>query len=669
MSPQDDNSPFSHEPIGPGTLRDVREDNFYRGGTLTLNNTNEKSGSKTVVFDPYPDYNSDEWRKELRGSYRACKGPRGNALNRWDPQDTMTVYPGLQRGTCNFSPIPHLILSAYIQGKDFPSSLIGSYLALGLEPSLCTNRYSKLIPYGYGINDIQDTFGVWQPPRLDWNQVSWGILQSQCAETNADRYSQIHGVQAVHILPSSPPAHAEPVQPVQHIPRSDSDSSSTGPHHKARSAVVLRTWHDMEWTENHKQHVRSLIMELSLHSGGEYEVFILCHVKDRTISLNSDDPEAIQRLKRRFVPIEFADMTVLFNDQTLASWYPSIEDHSTVTQYWQPVQIFGQTLSHFDYYWQLEMDSRFTGHAYEFLERAGQFAKAQPRKYLWERNSYFYIPGSHGTWHQFKEMVSNSMKGRESIWGPMDLSRIVSHDSAASSEPLTIPVGPKSPVASPKEDNFEWGVDEESDFISFLPIFDPTHTSWVFKDTAWNLREDFPRQVSPVAMGRISKTLVDQMHHAQSQRGVAMASEMTAPTVALWHGLKAVHVPQPIYVDGKWTPKELDRIMNPGPAEKINGAEDSVWNWDHRWDHILYRMSYMFTSQTSENLYRRWMGYKIDPEQYTDGTFHQDPQGRNWFETGDLREDLYGPLCFPSMLLHPVKNPEEKKGSGMAVPV
>ncbi|CAI7585728.1 unnamed protein product [Penicillium crustosum] len=77
----------------------------------------------------------------------------------------------------------------------------------------------------------------------------------------------------------------------------------------------------------------------------------------------------------------------------------------------------------------------------------------------------------------------------------------------------------------------------------------------------------------------------------------------------------------------------------------------------------------MFTTQTAEDLYRRWLGYPIDPNQYTDGTYHQDSAGRNWFETGDLREDLYGPLCFPSMLLHTIKNTGEKKGEAMAVPV
>jgi hypothetical protein len=56
-----------------------------------------------VIFDPYPDYNSNEWRKEFTGNYIACQGPRGNTLNRWNPEDVMTVYPGVPEGNV---PIP-----------------------------------------------------------------------------------------------------------------------------------------------------------------------------------------------------------------------------------------------------------------------------------------------------------------------------------------------------------------------------------------------------------------------------------------------------------------------------------------------------------------------------------------------------------------------------------
>lgn len=83
----------------------------------------------------------------------------------------------------------------------------------------------------------------------------------------------------------------------------------------------------MEWTDNIKQNVRSMVMELSLHSGAEYEVFILCHVKDTNIQFNADDAEQLQNLKARFVPREFQDMTVLYNDHTLETWYPKLKDY------------------------------------------------------------------------------------------------------------------------------------------------------------------------------------------------------------------------------------------------------------------------------------------------------------------------------------------------------
>jgi hypothetical protein len=158
--------------------------------------------------------------------------------------------------------------------------------------------------------------------------------------------------------------------------------------------------------------------------------------------------------------------------------------------------------------------------------------------------------------------------------------------------------------------------------------------------------------------------------HAAASEGMAVVSEMSAPTFALLHGLKAVAAPHPIYLDGQWMAGELASIMNRGsdPA-KINGGNDSLWNWDHKWDHILFRMSYMFTTQTAEDLIRRWLGFKADPNQYTDGSLHRDPQGRFWYDEGMLEEERFGRLCFPGMLVHTVKNTERVKGKDMAVPV
>ncbi|KGO69697.1 Protein of unknown function DUF3405 [Penicillium italicum] len=625
VSSQDNQEPFAHELVGIGTLRDVREEKFYRGGTLTVTlESHDDHPPIPVIYDPYPEYNSAQWHKEFAGKFYACEGPRGKTLSRSSAQDMVSVYP------------------------DFPPPMLGSYQAMGVDENVCSDRFSRLGAYGYESNTTYTA----SASRVNWNETNWGSLQSQCFERNVGRYlpSETNSAPIKLTLP----VHSRFAE--RTLTREQPISSPHSLQYKPRSAIILRAWHDIEWTENLKQTVRSLVMELSLHSGGEYEVFLLVHVKDESIPIYSDDAEVVKQVKAQFIPHEFHDMAVLFNEKTLESWYPRVEEHSTNFQYWQPVQIFSRIFQDFEFYWQLEMDSRFTGHSYHFLEKSAEFAKRQPRKYLWERNAYFYIPGAHGIWQNFINMVDFSMRGRKSVWGPMSIPQIT-------------PIGPKPPVAFPEHDDYEWGVGEEADLITFIPIFDPTNTQWLFRNMLWGLPEDVPRRTSPVAMGRVSRKLLHQMHIIQIQRGLGLVSEMTPPSLALWHGLKAVHVPHPLYLDGKWTPKEIGRIMNPGEADKINGGPDSFWNWDHLWDHILYRLTYMFTTQTAEDFYRRWLGYPIDPNQYTDGTFHQDGTGRNWFETGDLREDLYGPLCFPSMLLHTIKNTEERKGTAMVVPV
>lgn len=174
------------------------------------------------------------------------------------------------------------------------------------------------------------------------------------------------------------------------------------------------------------------------------------------------------------------------------------------------------------------------------------------------------------------------------------------------------PLGPEPPEWGPEKDNYTWGVGEEADIITFLPIFNPKDTQWTFPDKIWNFRHgtETPRRTAVITMGRYSRRLLDLVHRAQATQGLGLASEMTGPSWALYHGLKAVHVPHPIFADGQWTPQELARIYNRGPPENINGGPDSIWNFDHLFDHITYRLTYMFTTHTAEDLYRRWMGFR-----------------------------------------------------------
>jgi hypothetical protein len=347
-------------------------------------------------------------------------------------------------------------------------------------------------------------------------------------------------------------------------------------------------------------------MELSLHTGSEYQIFFMVDVHDKSIDLKNDE-EAVRGLKQRTVPSEFRNMTVLFSERLLAEWYPKMGEHRAIYQHLQAMQVFAQMYPEFDYFWQLEFDNRIIGHTYHFLEQAIKFARKQPRKYLWERNAYFYTPGAHGTWDNFSNMVANSMTGKPSVWGP------VKHEGIK-------PAGPKPlPGSYPDNDNFKWGVGEEADLITFLPIFDPRNTSWTFPNMTWNVSDNIPRRTSVITQWRMSKMLLMEMHNAQRRHGEAFVSEMSAPSWALLHGFKAVHVPHPIYVDGQWSPSEMARIFNRGSPENINGAPDSIWNWDHRYDYLWYRISYMFATQTAEDLFRRWLGFQPDPRLYLNG--------------------------------------------------
>ncbi|KAJ5795053.1 hypothetical protein N7457_001652 [Penicillium paradoxum] len=615
-----------HEPDGEGTLHDVPENAFYQGGTLSLTTHIDGMGHPVpAIYDPYPAYNTPEWYKTWAGNFQTCIGPRGRDLDRGSSEDMISVYRGVQKG--------------------FPSPMFGSQRVLNIDSDVCVDRYSRYGIYGLEEDNEEAIPGFQRPGRVLWEDIDWGYLQSQCYERNADRYDPERGDQhyGQHSLSIDHP------DPSQHMGKSRKPDYLS---YKSRSAVVLRASESMKWTASHAQYLRSLIMELSLHSGSEYSVFFMVDIHNQSIDLKDD--ETIEALKQELVPAEFRNMTLFFSERLLEEWYPKMEEHCAIYQHLQAMQVFSQIYNEFDYYWQFEFDNRIIGHTYHFLEQAINFAKSQPRRYLWERNAYFYTPGVHGTWKKFSNMVTRSMKNKQSIWGP------------ARHKDIT-PIGPKPPVPNPKDDNFKWGVGEEADLITFLPIFNPRNTSWTFPWMLWNLPRNIPRRTSVITQWRISKQLLTAMHDGQHNHGQAFASEMSAPSWALLHGLKAVHVPQPIYVDGKWSPSEMARIFNRGPPENVNGGPDSIWNWDHRFDYLWYRTSYMFATQTAEDLFRRWLGFRAEPGFYLNGTRHEYRPGRYWDEGGSLDEDLYGRLCFPFMLLHTIKNTELEKTLNLPV--
>ncbi|CAG8376846.1 unnamed protein product [Penicillium salamii] len=615
-SPEEVADGDSADLVGMGMAHDRRDQQFFLGGTSTLTSSTSANASHPIpfIYDPYPAYNGRAWRRKFHGSFKPCLGPRGRDLSRKSVEDMMQVYKGNQAG--------------------FPEPRFGSHEAIGLDGAVCADRYSRFGAYGFDGDGEDEVPGFTRPPRVPWHEIDWNWLQYLCLERNADRYETIATVNSSQ---QNPLAFDLP-----EVPHKQWEPMEVGvKQFHPRSAVLIRAWNGLNWKSHHREYLRALIMELSLHSGGEYQIYVLIHVKDNDMPIFSDS-KTIKRL-RESIPEEFRNMALFFNNKLLEAWYPKIEEHTPQLQHHQPLQIFSQLYPHFDYYWQLEMDGRHTGHSYHFMDRAVSFAREQPRKYLWERNAYFYTPGAHGNWSQFTEMVHESLADRSdnTIWGPVIGTGIR-------------PLGPDPPVSHPDKDNYTWGVGEEADFLTFLPIFNPKDTSWTFPDKIWNFKygEKTPRRAAVITMGRYSKRLLDLIHHAQATKGLGLASEMTGASWALFHGLKAVFVPHPIYADGQWTPQELARIYNPGPPENINGGSDSIWNFDHIFDHITYQLSYMFTTHSAENLYRRWLGFRTAEH---DG-------GKT------ISEDQFGRHCFPSMFLHTIKNTAQGMGPDRTVP-
>lgn len=222
-------------------------------------------------------------------------------MDRSRAEDMALVYKGKQAG--------------------FPESRFGSYDAMGLDGDVCTDRYSRFGAYGYDEDSLEDVPGFERPPPVSWSDVDWGDLQSLCFDRNADRFRPERATNYTN----QQPLYFKLREPPQGTGHSESTSSSDGRQYHPHSAVLIRTWHDTKWTSNHREYLRSLIMELALHSGAEYEVFLLVHVKDDDLPIFSD-AKTIDQL-RMSIPKEFRSIALFFNNKMLEAWYPKIAEH------------------------------------------------------------------------------------------------------------------------------------------------------------------------------------------------------------------------------------------------------------------------------------------------------------------------------------------------------
>ncbi|EPS36166.1 hypothetical protein H072_10364 [Dactylellina haptotyla CBS 200.50] len=502
----------------------------------------------------------------------------------------MRVYKGVHRG--------------------MPDPFYGSYDLLGIDRDVCFERRTRLGMYGHVDREqipmeAKDE-GVQYD--LEWKDFNWKKVQETCVQMNGDRYAKI--------LPSDKD-------------ETKGKRTDAGKQKKARTALVLRVWHSYEWTRLDYVNLRSLITELNINSGGEYDVHLLMHVQDQDIPIWTEKSE-YNRVVRESIIAEFQGLVTLWNEKMMSAMaYRSV---------WFPMQYFAREHPEYSYFWNLELDIRYTGHWYHFLEKVSAFAKAQPRRGLWERNSRFYVPSVHGSWSEFTAMVAKEADISERVWGPVavDGVNLTSHT-------------PTPPFETPEEDEgYTWGVGEEADLITLNPIFDP-------KNTTWGPRDDFtgygrerpansevnpywtgpPRRAAIVAVYRFSRRLLDVMHEENTFMHHTMFTEMWPATAALHHGLKAVYAPHPVFMDRRWPGKYLASVLNNGKFGSSGGRQRSVFG-DR--EHHFMGSGFYYGSYWPRGVYRTWMGEVWE--------------GRG----GEEWEEVHGRMCLPGMLLHPVKD-------------
>ncbi|KAI9645020.1 hypothetical protein NHQ30_007058 [Ciborinia camelliae] len=595
----------------------------------------------------------------------------------------------------------------YYEGRPsgFPDHIMGSYEVLGLPEDICFERYGRLGPYGYGYGlryggtgtgqhgEMEGSDAVWadnsnaekmHSGQVDYRKVDWADAQRRCHQSNAARFRPIEPVTKKPTTFSTVTEQKDSRlltrdELVETVPNITSKVVAAPPKkYLPRTAFVIRLWDEYVWREEDIMALRALISEVSIGSGGQYDVHLLVQVKDSAVHPVFADEETYQKHLKDCLPEEFVGIATFWSETQMLMLYQGLFDtfirglpvHGSYRGLQMAMQWFAHNHQEYDFFWEWEIDIRYTGHWYHFLSKVNSWTKEQPRKGLWERNSRFYVPEVHGTWEDFKQMVRvqteigtenpNNLwsgingqkggpvrKGEKPIWGP---------ERPSNSDDWFETENDPVPPTSYDKDKYTWGVGEDADLIVFNPLFDPDGTTWLLAEdvTGYNLTGGLPpRRATIIAASRMSRKLLNTMHRETTFMKHHAFTEMWAPTTALHHGYKAVSVPHPMFVDREWPTEYLASIMNGGRNGATGGARTSVFG-DR--EHNLRGMTWFYNTGFSPNLWRRWLGFKVDNEggEEFETTINE---GRNGQHVNDMKGGE-GRMCLPPMLLHPVKDVE-----------
>ncbi|EHA53728.1 hypothetical protein MCOR27_009884 [Pyricularia oryzae] len=598
----------------------------------------------------------------------------------------------------------------YFEGRPhgFPENIMGSYDLLSLPEDICFDRYGRYGPYGFGYSSRQGGLGigehgdnegsqeVWASSRqVDFRSVNWADVQRRCYESNAARFKPFEPKPSPprgFYVGNSAETKVEKRSESNTKTEAKSSNASQAPTKQAsgqqsRTAVVIRCWDEYLFKEDDKMNLRSIITELSLASGGRYDVHLLVQVRNDVAHPIWADDEAYRVRIEASIPEEFRGLVTLWSETQMLTIYHGVPDlwtrgpnhpvHGAYRGLQMAMQYFAHSHPEYDYFWQWEMDIRYTGHHYDFFSKVEEWAQQQPRKGLWERNARFYMPAVHGSWEDFKQMarVQNEMgttgpdnmwknipgsknggskagqdttKGEQTVWGPR---RPMHQDDWLEDE------RDPEPPTSYERDKYKWGVGEEADLITLNPIFDPAGTTWLLSEdiAGYNETEGAgkpPRRAAIIAASRMSRRLLVTMHRETALRKHHAFPEMWPATVALHHGYKAVYAPHPVYVDRHWPTELMGRIFNGGRNGASGGARTSVFG---QREHNTRGLSWFYNSGFGPNLYRRWLGLKVNNDGGADFETEEDGTKAGEGDVGQMRGGE-GRMCLPPMLIHPIKD-------------
>lgn len=435
-------------------------------------------------------------------------------------------------------------------------------------------------------------------PEIKWESVNWGGLQDTCFKMNKKRFElQDHGWgyrgKALGFLSQLDRAH--------HFLKGDDQTEGQA----KRTAVLIQVSNKTKYHPSDIYNIRALINELAFYTGGQYQVYLLAQADEADTSDEIwTDATLYHDAVKKSVPAELVSITHLYTERLLRSWYPQTPKtgeytgtfHTTFSHL--ALQRFAHLNPSYAYFMTLDINTRFTGHWYDFMRSLPSFARRLPRKLIWEKSERLYIPSVHGPYDTgFRNFVDKIIDYGYVHWNAPKIQEFLQH-------------GPQMPGELARDEHFKWGVGEEADYVALSPIFNPKNTSWEGRGEIFGYfkGKDLPRRAVWNTQALHSKLLLDVMHH-ETLEGRFLNSRMAAPTLALLHNLKGVYAPIPVWMENDWEGKELDNVFNSGPKGVVGTTAKSSYGGSGRPTGLFWGEStFDAESRAAGKLWDRFMG-------------------------------------------------------------